>query len=264
MENKEKKYSRLTTKAEKMIFGKKLKKALPLIQEAIDLLPDKWEAYVYLGNYYGNQGDYESAIQWNKTALVKFPGAAIAHFNIAQCLIRMDNKKDGIANLKMCVNLDPTIKEAYRMLIYELINEGHQDAYAYLIEAIGHHPDDGVINFLLANKLITNRENLGVKLTTEVLKYLDKAENKGIDADAVNGLRGGYYYQQKDWDNAAKYYSRSLENRYDEDLALRYADCLHKLGYYDQSCTVISEMGKRGNQDAKQLIEKYPENFLAS
>ncbi|MDP3150350.1 MAG: hypothetical protein Q8N83_14605 [Ignavibacteria bacterium] len=171
MKTNENKYSSLMTKAEKLIGNNKLEKALPLIEEAITLLSKRWEAYVMLGNYYGNKGDYETAIQWNKTALVKFPGAAIAHFNIAQSLLRMGNKEDGMNNLKMCVNLDPTIKEAYRMLKYELINEGHQDAYGYLIEAIGHHPDDGVINFLLATKLITNREELGVKLTNEVLKY---------------------------------------------------------------------------------------------
>ena len=129
-------------------------------------------------------------------------------------------------------------------------------------EDISQHPDDGVINFLMANKLITCHEELGVELTGVVLRYLGKAENKGIDPLGINALRGDYYFEMKEWKKAEKYFPRYLRREYNEDIALKYAATLHELQRHDDLCEVIYAMSENGSAYAKQLMNEYPSCFI--
>ncbi|MDR3666972.1 MAG: tetratricopeptide repeat protein [Ignavibacteriaceae bacterium] len=255
-------YYRLIREAQKMLRKGKWEKGRALIEKAISLCPDKYEGHALLGDYYGYQGDFELAIKSFRIALDKNPSDALGYCSLGQCLLKTNESEEAINNLKMAINLNPKLMEAYHFLIPELItNENQAESYKYLIDAFGYFPDDGKINFLLANKLIYCSDDLGIQLTDEVLKYLNKAENTGIDLVGINSLRGDYYYKLKDWENAAKYFSKSLVRKYEEDIALKYADCLCELEDYDLLYDLISEMSKDGSEIAKQLMIDHPECF---
>ena len=261
--NTEKKYYSLISEASKMLRKNKLEKGHTLLKEAVVLFPDKYEAYGLLGDYYGFKEDFTLSLRNHEIALEKNPASAIACLSVGKCLLLTGSKMEAINCLKQAINIDPKIKESYHLLIPALIeNELQSDAYGYLIDAINLHPDDGVINFLMANKIIHCHDELGVKLTNIVLKYLDKAENKGISSVIINSLRGDYYYQKQDWKNAEKYLSKCLSLEYDDDIALMYAATLHELKKYDDLCELVNTMDEQGSEYAKQLMEEYPSCFV--
>jgi tetratricopeptide (TPR) repeat protein len=261
--NTNKKYYSLISKATKMLCNNKLEKGHALIKDAQLLIPDKYEANVLLGVYYDFKRDFSLSLRNYEIALEKNPNSASEYFSLGHCLSLMGRKMDAINNLKKAINLDPMIKESYHLLIPELSLDGRQsDAYGYLLEAINLHPEDGTINFLMANELIYYHNDLRVNLTDIVLKYLDKAENKGMNPFGINNLRGDYFYQIEDWKNAEKYYLRSLKQEYNEDTARMYLAALLELKRDDEICEVVYAMKEQGSEYAKELMEEYSSCFV--
>ncbi len=252
------KYYRLLNDAAKMLSKRKLEKAYTIIQNARSVDSTKYEAYSLLGDYYGYKQEYEKSLKNHLMALAIEPKSAVTCHNIGLCMLLLGNKKEGINNLKMAINLDPILVESYRLIIPLLIEEErYVEADGYLFEALKYHPNDGTLNFLMANKIINRDKKTYILLSRTVLKYLDRAESKGVCSIAINRLRGDYYYQQQDWKNAEKYLRKSLITEYDEDTAILLATTLHELNLYDDLAEVLYAMSKQGSEIAKQLIDKY-------
>ena len=254
-------YNKLLEEAQKLIKKNKFNKALPILEKAITLNPEKCDAYGILGDYYGLQGKYEEALKNHQIVIEKSPHNVLSLTSIGECLIQLGQIEEGVNNLKIVLNIDPKNYAAYNQIIFALIKEGRDfESYHYLLDALKFYPGDGKFNFLLANKIIYNREKLGIQLTSQVLRLLDIAENKGINYIVINKLRGDYYDEMQDWVNAAKHYSKCLVLKYDEEIALSYADCLNKLELYEELDEVVNAMADEGSKLAKQLIREFLNN----
>lgn len=255
-------YDDLLASADKYYMDGDCQKMYQSIQEAIRLLPDAWEAYILLGSYYAELKDYEKSIESTQLAIDKYPGCALGYFNIAQCHFKLCNKYAAYQNLKSALNLEPNLEEAHRLFIAHLIDDkNNSEALLRIEEALNHFPQDGNFNLLYAELVICHGDNLGISIGKDVLDHLDVAEKQGVDPNYINYLRGMYFQHHKDYLSAGGYFEMCLDNKYDEEIAELYMECLLKLKEYARLIEWLIYMRDNGSEIAKQMIEKHPDCF---
>ncbi len=231
--------------AQDLMNAGELEKALPLIKKAIEINDTMAGPHVLLGHYYNKNGNPELALKSYTNAIERNLQWAVPYFQAAQCLLQLGKKEEGLNLLRQAVKLDPSLKEAYHLLIDQLLDENKlAESFNLLEEALRHHPTDGKINFMLAEMINTTIWGTGKILPARILTYLNAAESDGINPASINRLRGYYYTNAKDWNNAAKYFKESLKHELDEDTAHNCAACLQKAGHTEEFFQMMFDLHK--------------------
>jgi tetratricopeptide (TPR) repeat protein len=210
---------------------KDLKRALPIIKKELTLMPDNFLPYLHKAEYHQIKGEFNKAIQCYETVLEINPDCGFAYYEIGICLSSIGKKREAIDSFKEALKHNYKFSHVYDALIrIQIERKCITEAYKYLQEAILECPENGTFYLLLASLIIERGEELGVPISAQVLKQLDKAGKKGCDNSILNRLRGEYYFGVSDWKKASKFFSISLMIKYDKDLAVKFASCTNRLG----------------------------------
>ena len=196
-----------------------------------------------------DKGDYDGAIEnLNKQlAIVEDPDA----YCYLGKIYKEKNELDvAIENFKRALDIKPNFFEANYELgkIYYSLND-YKTASKYLTNAC-------VLN-------IENPELMS--MTAETYKKTGKSDEaillfeKIIEKDPKNAFAnskiGEIYYQRADYRKAIQYYEESIQNSYDEQVAIQLAKSYFELGEFNSSEDVIREilLSDKENKQALSL-----------
>ncbi len=98
-----------------LTYNQKFEKAKKLFEEAIEIDPNDYEAYYYLGNYYAGKRKYSKAIKYYNKAIVINPHFGDAYFVRGEMKFYLNDKKGACADWKLAAkngrkNLDNKLK----------------------------------------------------------------------------------------------------------------------------------------------------------
>lgn len=257
-------YHSYLSKALRQLDNKLDKECLISINRAIELFPDKWEAYIRKGDYYGTIKDYSSAKECYEIALAKKPYCEYAYFNLGQVALNTSEKDSAINYFKMALNVNNKLFEAYYLLIETLIDTDQlQTAYDYAKEGVGHFPKDGKLNYILAFMEL-GRFHRGIsELSKDIIKYLDIAQKNGIPKSVTYTIRGQYYYEVQDWNNAEKYLYKSRVYDDSETNDLMLCQILLSSNEIEKAKNLLEDMIEYGSEFAESQLENLYKLFPA-
>lgn len=115
--------------------------ALPLLQKALILAPDRPELYNELGMVFQDLGDFAKAASFHQRALKAAPGFVPAHINLGVAYKRQGKTNDAIAAYRAALALQPHSAAAHNNLGNLLRLAGELDqARQHLEKALELHP----------------------------------------------------------------------------------------------------------------------------
>lgn len=111
----EQKYSQ----AKRLFENGILKEAKEIFVELTLKNPFKWEFWFGLASIYEQEKNYTQAIISYKMAIVLNPEKDILYFNLAECFLSRDDKKEALENLKLAEKYtkDSSLKDKVQTLI---------------------------------------------------------------------------------------------------------------------------------------------------
>lgn len=117
-------------------------KALPFVQQAIILAPDRHDFYNDLGMLFQDRNDLKKAITFHKRALSYKPGFVPALINLGVAYKRSGMLDEAVASYRSAIEANPNIPEAYNNLGNLLRLQGdHEGAKACLMNALKLRPN---------------------------------------------------------------------------------------------------------------------------
>lgn len=187
------------------------------------------DAHVNYGDHLVSTGHQEEAIESYQAACDLFPHYADFHFRLAKCAYAHNDYKRAIAGLQKSLLINPEFARArlYRGLI-SCRQESWKDGLADLRKAVQIDPSIGLVDFDLAEQLY--QEGFPGK-AWGIIESLDKNEAQAaldLAASADAYLRRGKPQE------ACDLFEQSLliRPRY-ADVRRRYAEALYQAGRYD-------------------------------
>ncbi len=87
--------------------------ALKMYQNAIDIAPQKKDAYLAIAYYYHQNGKLKSAKEEYKSIIKKFPQYPPAHFNLGLLYLEQDSVKKAYNAFNTTILVDPASGDAY-------------------------------------------------------------------------------------------------------------------------------------------------------
>jgi tetratricopeptide (TPR) repeat protein len=187
------------------------------------------DAHVNYGDHLVSVGHQEEAIESYQAACDLFPHYADFHFRLAKCAYAHNDYKRAIAGLQKSLLINPEFARArlYRGLI-SCRQESWKDGLADLRKAVQIDPSIGLVDFDLAEQLY--QEGFPGK-AWGIIESLDKNEAQAaldLAASADAYLRRGKPQE------ACDLFEQSLliRPRY-ADVRRRYAEALYQAGRYD-------------------------------
>ena len=188
----------------------------------------KWNNtdFYQLGYAYYKQNDFENAIsQFNKIVSGKDFVAQNAYYHLGESYLNLDKKQEALNAFKNASEMafDPAIQEDaslnYAKLSYELGNS-YQSVPAVLLGFIKKYPNNSsrsVIEKLLIDSYISSKN---YKEALVLLEKNKSGENK-LAYQKVTFYRGLELYVDRDYQEAAKMFKKSIEGQIDAEFTAR-------------------------------------------
>lgn len=144
-----------------------------------------------------HKNDYASAEQFYQKALSLRPEDVKVHLELAELYLEMDNRKEAMSLLKETVQLDPSSKEAYQMLI-DIYEEA--DAIDAIVALRRNVTDQTILNLFTEYMVETPTISLPSGTYSEDIKITLYAK-KGVEiyytVDGSNPITNGILYDKK-------------------------------------------------------------------
>lgn len=212
---KEAEYSKIISNVNNLKKDKKYNEALAELQKAIDLFPDKEEAFFHRGVISSEMKEYEKSIEaYNeyielvkkKEGVINKIGLSAAYNNKGNALSKLNKKEYALKMYNEAINLDPSDPAVYGNKANVLLElERKEEALKMYSEAIKLNPNDpqlnnskGVVLFELG--FLTENPEKKQKLYDEAVEFLKRAKSLNRDSVAYNLIE--VFLLKKDFDNA--------------------------------------------------------------
>ncbi len=230
----------------------------------------KWSNtdYYQLGYAYYKQNDFEKAIaQFNKIINGKDFLAQNAYYHLGESYLKLDKKQEALNAFKNAseMNFDLVIQEDaslnYAKLSYEIGNS-YQNVPTVLLNFIKKYPSNAnrsEIEKLLIDSYISSKN---YKEALALLEKNKSAENK-LAYQKVTFYRGLELYSDKDYQEAATMFDKSLQGQIDRKFAARAtfwkAETEYVLGDFKNA--LLSYKQFSGSNEASKTIEYKNVNY---
>ena len=124
-------------------MGKEYEQAIASYDQALEIKPDKHEAWTNRGSALGNLGRYEEAIASYDQALEIKPDDHKAWYNRGNALVNLGRYEEAIASYDQALEIKPDKHEAWYNRGIALVNLGrYEEAIASYDQALEIKPDD--------------------------------------------------------------------------------------------------------------------------
>ena len=184
-------------------------KAIKLLSDASQNLPQNAEFKYYLGTFYEEEEQFEKAEALIKEAIQLDPDNAKYYFRLGVVYDKLNKKEASMEAMRKVIAIDPKHSNALNYLGYTYADLGQNldEAEQLIKEALKYKPDDGYITDSLG-WVYYKKGDFG-----KALKYLQKAVEIVPDDPIMLEHLGDAYLKLKDKANALKCYKKSLQHK---------------------------------------------------
>jgi len=127
-----------------------LDRAVPYLQQAIELAPDLADAHLALGNVHKLRGDGPLAETSYRNAVACDPDSPTAHYSLALVLNYHGQHEAALRHLDLSCSLAPAFDDAIRERVLCLIRlERYEEAVSFLMEVTARLPDSAPLQACL-------------------------------------------------------------------------------------------------------------------
>jgi|GEM_PF-421083 len=204
-----------------------------ILQEAIEINPDRFEAYSRLGNMHVYQGKFDSALDFLNTALDKNDTSADIYNNRGLANLGLQNYTDAVNDFDSSLQLNPSRPDTYigRGRAYSAVGN-YVSAIADFSQAIARDEDDGNAYYWRG---LAHFESGNFQLAIDDLTI---AIARDVFAGDAYGYRGLAYQELENNEDAKSDFETALEYGIEGDLAY---DVLVELGWLNLTLTNDAE-----------------------
>ena len=226
------------------------KRAVTLLEQAVKLDPDLWEAHFNLGILATEAGEYEKALHHLEKSHAAAPNAEDIVVALAHVHERMGNPKLAVTVLEPYVKRFPDAIAARTVLIASLrVSAKLNEARIHAREVLIRHPGDPQA---LAELALTHLAGGEADLAALIVQEALKAEPPSAVAERTAGLVA---LHQGDDALAFKHFERAGELDPDDILArLNMATVLLKAGVYEASAKHFSAVLQRYPKETSAML----------
>jgi eukaryotic-like serine/threonine-protein kinase len=212
---------------------------LPMLKRVHRTQPNDFWLNLWLGQYAREAGRNEEAVQFNQSAVVLRPDAAIAHNNLAMALIRVGGRDDeAIEYLTEACRLDPGSHVTRVSLATELsLYSRHAEAIGHTRIALRSEPTSAFLHQMLARNL----EGLGQD-DEALAEYRRALECDGRNPYVQKGLVDYFRRHGQAVKVMAGWKELLASNPPDHNLWYGYAELCLYLGHEDEYRTARSKL----------------------
>jgi len=207
--------------------NKKYDEAVQAYQQAINIKPDIFEAYVNLSEIFRIQNKYDEAIAVVKKGLRSFPNNGQLHLGLSRYYSLTDRHNEAIAAGGVAINLLSDKSGAYTNLCRAYNDtKQYQQAVLACTEALRINPNDGETNFYIGRAFdLLKKTDVATKHYQKAVAGLIEYTSNNPDYSDGFYLLGNAYYANDQRDKAVEAYNKSLQ------MSPNFAKARYNLGY---------------------------------
>lgn len=172
--------------------GAPLEQVVEILERAVELDPEAYEAHISLVGLYGRLGDFSKVDEHYAEALALAPDVAQLHFNLGLARLRQRSLSEARRALERAVELEPRNAMARAVLGQVVFELGFRDAGIDGIErAIASRPEDPAVREIHAVVLLQSQrfEEVLETLSAVPASPQRRIARLALRASAYSGLR---------------------------------------------------------------------------
>lgn len=211
-------------------LSSQFKEAIPPLSRALMLDPSRWGSALFLGISYYRVGRFREAIEPLRHALALEPELDEANFWMGSALLATGQTESAIGYLLRVSNSSEARARADALLV-KAYRKAAEEAYQRIAKL---NPDSYRVHQLRAENLTWRN------LTNRALLEYEEAMKRKPGLEGIHRAMGELYWQQKQFDLAAKEYEAELRlNPLDDQANLRLGEFWLAMGNSTRAVTCL-------------------------
>lgn len=236
------------------------RRAEEYLRRAVQLVPERIEGWLGLGNAQHMQGRFDAAVETYRRVLKRSPDNPTALYNMAMAWMDQGRHRDALANIERVLEIQPEWPGAARnhVVVLALLGRAEQARAAYE-KLLAGDPDDPWLRLEFAVFLEQ------INRPDEAAAWLPAADAFGDAADAIaraEGLRARFLEREGRHEEALAVLDEAHRRTGEDVLGYRQGNLLDRFGRADEAMYAYERANRaRSEQDVATRLRsrKYPE-----
>lgn len=230
------------------------------LRRAVQLVPERIEGWLGLGNAQHMQGRFDAAVETFRRVLKRSPDNPTALYNMAMAWMDQGRQRDALANLERVLEIQPDWPgaEHNRAIVLGMLGWA-EEAYTAYQTLVSKHPDDPWLRLEFAGFL---EQNNRADEAAEWLPTADAFGDAGNGVAQAEGLRAQLLVREERYQEALDLLDAAHRRTGQDFLGYRQGNLLDRFGRTDEAMAAFERANRaRSKQDvaARLRSRKYPE-----